>query len=350
MPTIASTVSLRVRCAELGRRDTAAHLRAVLCHDSAPSPRFLLWYATCIGAVDMHPSTVSRALLRSLSIAVVGLPLACGESGGGASAERSATQTGGSDASSEQGTGGSVAGNPGAGGAAQQGGAGNSLLAGTGNAVPEASGGVRSEPTDLPQGGDGAHTCPDRLVSLGAGPGFPCDPGVSTTCADDDHRCECGASGIEGGGWHCVPSRSDCPAVVPASGDACSAAEPCDFVQSNARVRCTCASEGWSCSDVTAWCAVVGERPGESCSGREGEPCDYLRPAYAPDDLAANVPCTCGDDGYWHCADGCPLDFTGDDGPCDPAGPTNCSFRTDAGLYYCGCGSDGLWNCGAPLA
>lgn len=78
-----------------------------------------------------------------------------------------------------------------------------------------------------------------------------------------------------------------------------------------------------------------------------GKECAYFRSDYPGKlGLAGNIPCVCGDDGFWSCDDGCPKEFSGEGGACDPNGILNCGFRTETGLLVCGCGSEpAQWNC-----
>lgn len=159
------------------------------------------------------------------------------------------------------------------------------------------------------EGAGGAHaipvsggTCPPKLVNYGAGPGIPCAEDPGDTCADDDHFCVCGESGIEGSGWYCVPTEAGCPATPPADGSACGEALACDYVESLERLRCICDASSWQCESVQAFCPIWGPKDGAACAGFEGETCTSLRPAFSDDGQAYHIPCACGADGTFDCA------------------------------------------------
>jgi len=177
--------------------------------------------------------------------------------------------------------------------------------AGTGGDAMGGAGGEGNALVVIPWGGSTGHECPDSLVNAGAAPGISCSVGEGTTCADDDHRCECGAASFEGAPWHCVPSRPDCPEAMPDDGDPCVDTDSCDFVRDAHRFRCDCEGDEWSCTDINGFCSTVGPSTGLNCAGYEGESCDYLRPAYNIPDTPppANVPCLCDASGTWQCVE-----------------------------------------------
>lgn len=229
------------------------------------------------------------------------LPAACTESddevGGATGSTGGARDTGGTDGTGD-------AGEPAAGGR-DDGGAGGDGATSGGAAPAAGAGGSGNTATVLPWGGTASHECPDTLLNRGSGPGILCEVGEGVTCADADHRCECGALTFEGAPWRCVPSRPDCPATLPEDGASCAELEFCDFVRDGARWRCDCTDDGWSCRDVNTSCSLFGPDTGDDCTGLEGTSCDYLRPAYSGSDTPpANVPCVCDADGAWVCAEG----------------------------------------------
>jgi len=232
------------------------------------------------------------------------LPAACSESddGGAPGGTGGAGDTGGTDGAGDAGEA-----NAGGDGAvpADDGGAGGAATTNGGAAPAAGSGGTGNAVAVIPWGGAASHECPDTLLNRGSGPGILCEVGEGVTCADADHRCECGAMTFEGAPWRCVPSRPDCPETIPEDGATCTQLEPCDFVRDGARWRCDCTDDGWSCSDVDASCSLFGPDTGEDCAGLEGTSCDYLRPAYSGIDTPpANVPCACSAEGAWGCAEG----------------------------------------------